>query len=72
MSEKQIKIYMELLAGKMVQQYGLHLQDVKVAIALSAIQTLIREEPEYVDTMPLSYWADAVYKEMLRKGGRMA
>ena len=65
MSEKAIRVYFELLSNKIVSMFGVSKEQAVFAIQNSAIQKLIREEPEYVDHVPLSSWAEEVHKEML-------
>lgn len=64
MNENKIKAYLELLGNKMVVMFGLSKEDADHAIQNSAIQTLIREEPEYVDHVPISSWAEEIHREM--------
>lgn len=45
--------------------YGISKEQTNRAVQNSAIQTLIREESEYVDHVPLSSWAEEVYEEMM-------
>lgn len=65
MSEKAIRVYFDLLSNKIVSMFGVSKERAVFAIQHSAIQKLIREEPEYVDHVPLSSWAEEVHKEML-------
>lgn len=65
MNEQEIKRYCELLSNKIVTMYGVSKEQSNRAVQNSAIQTLIREEPEYVDHVPLSSWAEEVYEEMI-------
>ena len=65
MSEKAIRVYFDLLSNKIVSMFGVSKEQAVFAIQHSAIQKLIREEPEYVDHVPLSSWAEEVHKEML-------
>ena len=64
MSESTIKTYIDLLSQKIVAMYGVSKEQANRAVQNSAIQTLIREEPEYVDHVPLSSWAEEVHEEM--------
>ena len=64
MSESAMRAYFELLSQKIVAMYGVSKEQANRAVQNSAIQTLIREEPEYVDHVPLSSWAEEVYEEM--------
>lgn len=64
MSENAMKNYFELLSQKIVAMYGVSKEQANRAVQNSAIQTLIREEPEYVDHVPLSSWAEEVHAEM--------
>lgn len=66
MNTQEIKRYCELLSNKIVVMYGISKEQANRAVQNSAIQTLIREEPEYVDHVPLSSWAEEVYDEMMR------
>ena len=65
MNEQEIKRYCELLSNKIVVMYGISKEQANHAVQNSAIQTLIREEPEYVDHVPLSSWAEEVYEEIM-------
>lgn len=65
MSEKAMRVYFDLLASKIVDMFGVSREQAAFAIQKSAIQKLIREEPEYVDHVPLSSWAEEVHREML-------
>ena len=65
MNDQEIKTYCELLSNKIVAIYGISKELANYAVQNSAIQTLIREEPEYVDHVPLSSWAEEVYEEMI-------
>lgn len=64
MNDQEIKTYCELLSNKIVAIYGISKELANYAVQNSAIQILIREEPEYVDHVPLSSWAEEVYEEM--------
>lgn len=64
MSENAMKVYFELLSDEIVTMYGVSKEQANYAVQNSAIQTLIREEPEYVDHVPLSCWAEEVHEEM--------
>lgn len=64
MSEKALKAYFELLSEKITDLYGISIEEASRAVQHSAIQTLIREEPEYVDHVPLSSWAEEIHEEM--------
>lgn len=66
MNDQEIKTYCELLSNKIVAIYGASKEQANCAVQNSAIQTLIREEPEYIDHVPLSDWAEEVYEEMMR------
>lgn len=66
MDEQEIRRYCELLSNKIVTLYGISKEQADYAISNSAIQTLIREEPEYVNHVPLSSWAEEVYEEVFR------
>ena len=66
MNEQEIKRYCKLLSNKIVVMYGISKEQANRAVQNSAIQTLIREKPEYVDHVPLSSWAEEVYEEMMR------
>lgn len=65
MSEATIQHYCELLSNKIVAMFGVSKSQADRAVAHSAIQKLIREEPEYVDHVPLSAWAEEVHREFL-------
>lgn len=65
MNVQEIKTYCELLSNKIVTMYGVSKEQANRAVQNSAIQTLIREESEYVDHVPLSSWAEEVYEEMM-------
>ena len=65
MNEQEIKRYCELLSNKIVVMYGVSKEQANHAVQNSAIQTLIREEPEYIDHVPLSSWAEEVYEEIM-------
>ena len=65
MNDQEIKTYCELLSNKIVAIYGISKELANYAVQNSAIQILIREEPEYVDHVPLSSWAEEVYEEMI-------
>ena len=65
MNEQEIKRYCKLFSNKIVVMYGISKEQANRAVQNSAIQTLIREEPEYVDHVPLSSWAEEVYDEMM-------
>lgn len=56
--------YLELLSNKIVSMFGVSKAQADSAVQKSAIQAMIREEPEYVDHVPLSSWAEDVYEEM--------
>lgn len=64
MSENAIKVYFDLLANKIANMFGVTREQATAAIQRSAIQKLIREDPEYVDHVPLSDWAEEIYGEM--------
>ena len=64
MSENAMRVYFELLSNEIVTMYGVSKDEANYAVQNSAIQTLIREEPEYVDHVPLSSWAEEVHEEM--------
>lgn len=64
MSENAKAIYCNLLSDEIVSMYGVSKEQAVVAVNHSAIQTLIRENPEYVDHVPLSCWAEEVHAEM--------
>lgn len=64
MSENAKAIYCNLLSDEIVSIYGVSKEQAVVAVNHSAIQTLIRENPEYVDHVPLSCWAEEVHAEM--------
>ena len=59
---------MDLLCDKIVRMFGVSEEEAVAAVEGSAIQALIAEEPEWVDHVALSTWAEMVYIEML--GGR--
>ena len=65
MNEQEIKRYCKLFSNKIVVMYGISKKQANRAVQNSAIQTLIREEPEYADHVPLSSWAEEVYDEMM-------
>lgn len=64
MSEKAREIYCSLLSDKIVSMFGVSKERAADAVKKSAIQTLISENPEYVDHVPLSCWAEEVHAEM--------
>lgn len=64
MSENAMKVYLGLLSDKIVAMYDVSKEQADYAVQHSAIQKLIREEPEYVDHVPLSCWAEEVHTEM--------
>ena len=66
MNEQEIKKYCKLLSNKIAMMYGISKEQANHAVQNSAIQTLIRDEPEYVNHVPLSSWAEEVYDEMMR------
>lgn len=65
MSELAIAHYCELLSNKIVAMFGVSKPQADHAVQHSAIQKLLREEPEYVDHVPLSTWAEEVHREKL-------
>lgn len=65
MSEHAIMHYCELLSNKIVAMFGVSKTQADLAVQHSAIQRLIREEPEYVDHVPLASWAEEVHREFL-------
>ena len=65
MNEQEIRKYCELLSNKIVVMYGVSKEQANHAVQNSAIQTLIREDFEYVCHMPLSSWAEKVYEEIM-------
>ena len=64
MSESAKEIYCELLSDEIVSMFGVSKESAVVAVNGSAIQNLIRENPDYVDHVPLSCWAEEVHAEM--------
>lgn len=64
MSENAKKIYCDLLCDKIVSMFGVSKERAADAVSRSAIQTLIHENPDYVDHVPLSCWAEEVHTEM--------
>lgn len=64
MSDKAMETYFDLLSDKIVAMYGVSKEAAASAVQHSAIQALIREEPEYVDHVPLSNWAEEIHEEM--------
>lgn len=48
MNTQEIKRYCELLSNKIVVMYGISKEQANRAVQNSAIQTLIREEPDYI------------------------
>lgn len=69
MNEETRRIYCSLLIDEIIEMYGADRALVESWISKSAIQKLIDEDPEYVDHIPLSSWAEEVYEEMLRNQG---
>ncbi len=65
MSENEMQMYFELLGNKIMAMYGISEDEANYAVQNSAIQALIREEPEYVCHVSLSDWAEEVHEEML-------
>lgn len=65
MSEQMRIFYCNLLSDKIVSMFGVSKERATHAVNNSAIQDLIREDPEYVDHVPLYSWAEDVYEEML-------
>lgn len=65
MDEKTRKIYCDLLVKKLISMFAMSYQDAVIAVESSAIQQLIDEDPKYVDHVPLSSWAEDVYKEYI-------
>lgn len=64
MSENAKRIYCDLLSNEIVSMFGVSKERAVAAVSKSAIQTLIRENPDYVDHVPLSCWAEEVHAEM--------
>ena len=64
MSENAKRIYCDLLSNEIVSMFGVSKERAVAAVNKSAIQTLIRENPDYVDHVPLSCWAEEVHAEM--------
>lgn len=54
MSEKAKMVYCELLSNEIVSMFGVSKEQAVEAVSRSAIQKLIRENPDYVDHVPLS------------------
>ena len=65
MNGQEIKRYCELLSNEIAEIYGISKLQADYAVQNSVIQTLICEDFEYVCHMPLSSWAEKVYKEMM-------
>jgi hypothetical protein len=65
MSEQMVAFYCNLLSDKIVSMFGVSKERAAHAVRNSAIQDIIREDPEYVDHVPLYSWAEDVYEEML-------
>lgn len=64
MNERAKRIYCELLSNEIVSMFGVSKERATEAVNRSAIQKLIREDPDYVDHVPLSSWAEEVHAEM--------
>lgn len=64
MSETAKIIYCDLLSNEIVSMFGVSKELAMDAVNNSAIQALIRENPDYVDHVPLSCWAEEVHAEM--------
>lgn len=64
MSENAKRIYCDLLSNEIVSMFGVSKERAVAAVSKSEIQTLIRENPDYVDHVPLSCWAEEVHEEM--------
>lgn len=65
MSEKAMARYFEMLAQKISLLYGVAIDNARNAVARSAIQSLVRECPEYVGHVSIYDWAEEVYQETL-------
>lgn len=60
--EEQIKRqYLSLLNSKIREMFGLNESDTDYIIKHSAIEKMIDEMPEYIDTTPLEEWASLIY-----------
>lgn len=66
MEEKTRKVYCDLLINEIVEMFPVSYEDAAYAVENSAIQQLMDEMPEYVDTVPLDSWAEAVYNEYIK------
>ena len=67
MSKKAMARYFEMLAQKISSLYGIAIESARSAVEQSAIQSLIRECPEYVGHVSIYEWASEVYQEVLAK-----
>lgn len=63
MDEKTRNNYNRFLTEKLVELFNMSTEDARTAVKESAIQKLMKEDPEFVDTTPLEYWAVEIYKE---------
>lgn len=66
MKENIRKVYCDLLVNKIVEMFPVSYEGAAYAVEHSAIQQLMDEMPEYVDTAPLDSWAEAVYNEYIK------
>lgn len=60
--------YLNLLAKEISDSFDIDYADAREAVRKSAINTLLDEDPIWVDHYPLSYWALTVYKEVIKSG----
>lgn len=66
MKENIRKVYCDLLANKIVEMFPVSYEGAAYSVEHSVIQQLMDEMPEYVDTVPLDSWAEAVYNEYIK------
>ncbi len=66
MKENIRKVYCDLLVNEIVEMFPISYEDAAHAVENSVIQQLMDEAPEYVDTVPLDSWAEAVYNEYIK------
>jgi hypothetical protein len=66
MEEKTRRVYCDLLINEIVEMFQISYEDATYAVEHSAIQQLMDEMPEYVDTVPLDSWAKDVYNEYIK------
>lgn len=55
-----MNVYLDMLSRKIAVMYDISKEQADYAAQHSAIHALIREEPEYVDRVPLSCWTTII------------